>query len=156
VALLLWALGSSAALAQPTAQATLQAQGKVAEADARATALAKVPGGSISNSELEKEHGKLVWSHRFRFPRCRPLGLRNGDICHLQRDLQPHNGSPVLRSVRTPGCELHSSVRNRITCSRRPRPTHGGTLEVTLRTRWCIAQIVGSVFNSAQLASTYV
>jgi len=25
-------------------------------------ALAKVPGGSVSSSELEKEHGKLVWS----------------------------------------------------------------------------------------------
>ena len=27
-----------------------------------ATALAKVPNGTIKESELEKEHGKLVWS----------------------------------------------------------------------------------------------
>ena len=35
---------------------------KVSEADARTTALAAVPGGTVKSSELEKEHGKLIWS----------------------------------------------------------------------------------------------
>lgn len=46
----------------PAAQARLQAQAKVARADAEATALAKVPGGTIKEAELEKEKGRLIWS----------------------------------------------------------------------------------------------
>ena len=42
--------------------AALQAQAKVTEADAKATALAKVPNGTVKSSGLEKEHGTLVWS----------------------------------------------------------------------------------------------
>ena len=40
----------------------LQAQAKVSRADAEKIALAKVPGGSIKEGELEKEKGKLIWS----------------------------------------------------------------------------------------------
>jgi len=40
----------------------LKAEAKVTEADARATALAKVPDGTIKEAELEKEKGKLIWS----------------------------------------------------------------------------------------------
>ena len=41
---------------------SLQAQAKVSRADAEKIALAKVPGGSIKEGELEKEKGKLIWS----------------------------------------------------------------------------------------------
>lgn len=37
-------------------------EAKITEAAARQTALAKVPGGKVTESELEKEDGKLVWS----------------------------------------------------------------------------------------------
>ncbi len=40
----------------------LEAQAKVTRADAEKTALAKVPHGTVKEAELEKEHGKLVWS----------------------------------------------------------------------------------------------
>jgi hypothetical protein len=43
-------------------QARLQAQAKISQADAQATALAQVPNGTVKESELEKEHGKLIWS----------------------------------------------------------------------------------------------
>jgi uncharacterized membrane protein YkoI len=43
-------------------QAKLQAQAKVAKADAEKIALAKVPGGAIKEGELEKEKGKLIYS----------------------------------------------------------------------------------------------
>lgn len=43
-------------------QAQLKARAKVTEAGAQKIALAKVPGGTIQESELEKEKGKLVWS----------------------------------------------------------------------------------------------
>ena len=56
------ALSVSFAIADPATQAKLAAQAKISEADARATALAKVPGGTVSSSELEREHGMLIWS----------------------------------------------------------------------------------------------
>jgi uncharacterized membrane protein YkoI len=43
-------------------QAKLQAEAKISEADARRTALAKVPGGRIKEGELERENGHLQWS----------------------------------------------------------------------------------------------
>ena len=47
--------------AQPS-EAELRAQAKVSQDEATATALAKVPQGTIKSVELEQEHGKLVWS----------------------------------------------------------------------------------------------
>lgn len=43
-------------------QARLMAEAKVSKDDAQKTALAKVPGGAVKEGELEKEHGKLIWS----------------------------------------------------------------------------------------------
>ena len=40
----------------------LESQAKVSKAEAQATALAKVPGGTIKEGGLEKEKGKLIWS----------------------------------------------------------------------------------------------
>ena len=42
-------------------QAKLQAEATVSRADAEKTALARVPGGTVKEGELEKEKGKLVW-----------------------------------------------------------------------------------------------
>ena len=63
-------LGISAPLvsAARASQDALKAQAKVAESDARATALAKVPGGTVQSTELENEHGKLVWSFDIKDP----------------------------------------------------------------------------------------
>ena len=38
------------------------AEAKVSKDDAEKTALAKVPNGTIKEAEIEKEHGKLIWS----------------------------------------------------------------------------------------------
>jgi len=43
-------------------QARYLAEARVSQADARATALAQVSNGAVRESELEKEHGKLIWS----------------------------------------------------------------------------------------------
>jgi|ERR1051325_11642696 hypothetical protein len=43
-------------------EAMLQAEAKVSRADAEKAALAKVPGGTIKDGELEKEKGKLIYS----------------------------------------------------------------------------------------------
>jgi len=45
-----------------TSQARLLAQAKVSRADAEKTALAKAPGGTVKEGELEKEKGRLIWS----------------------------------------------------------------------------------------------
>ncbi len=37
-------------------------EAKITEAAARETALARVPNGKITEAELEKEDGKLIWS----------------------------------------------------------------------------------------------
>ncbi|HEY7237092.1 MAG TPA: PepSY domain-containing protein [Gemmatimonadaceae bacterium] len=46
-----------------TSQAALQKEAKIAEADARKTALAAVPGGNVQSHELERENGKLIHSY---------------------------------------------------------------------------------------------
>jgi hypothetical protein len=57
---LLAALGGCATEEQK--QAKLQAEAKITRAEAEKTALAKAPGGTIKEGELEKEKGKLIWS----------------------------------------------------------------------------------------------
>ena len=52
---------------QPNA-AQLAAQAKIPRADAEKTALAKVPGGTIKEGELEMEKGKLIWSFDISIP----------------------------------------------------------------------------------------
>jgi len=52
-------IGLSACVSE---QAKLMSEAKVTKADAQKTALAKVPGGSVQDAELEKEDGKLIWS----------------------------------------------------------------------------------------------
>ena len=42
--------------------AKLMAEAKVSKETAQASALAKVPNGTVKDSELENEKGKLIWS----------------------------------------------------------------------------------------------
>jgi uncharacterized membrane protein YkoI len=55
-------LGVAGCETEKQEQAELQAQAKISKDQAQQTALAKAPGGTVKESELEKEHGKLVWS----------------------------------------------------------------------------------------------
>ncbi|HWU38507.1 MAG TPA: PepSY domain-containing protein [Candidatus Acidoferrum sp.] len=43
-------------------EAKLEAQAKITKAEAEKIALAKVPGGTIKEGEIEKEKGKVIWS----------------------------------------------------------------------------------------------
>jgi len=54
-------------------QAQLQAEAKVTQAAAEKTALAKVPNGKIKSGELEREHGKLVWSFDISMPHSKNI-----------------------------------------------------------------------------------
>lgn len=44
------------------------AEAKVSKDDAEKTALTKVPNGSLKDSEIEKEPGRLIWSFEFTTP----------------------------------------------------------------------------------------
>lgn len=43
-------------------QAEMQSQAKITKEQALQTALAKAPGGTVKEGELERENGKLIWS----------------------------------------------------------------------------------------------
>jgi len=49
------------AFAAPT-EAELMKEAKISKPQAEKTALSKIPNGAIQSGELEREHGKLVWS----------------------------------------------------------------------------------------------
>jgi uncharacterized membrane protein YkoI len=49
-------------------EAKLMAEAKVRKETAQASALAKVPGGTVKDGELEKEKGKLIWSFDISIP----------------------------------------------------------------------------------------
>jgi uncharacterized membrane protein YkoI len=55
-------IGVSGCVSGKQEQAELQAQAKISREQAQQTALAKVPGGTVKEGDLEREHGKLIWS----------------------------------------------------------------------------------------------
>jgi hypothetical protein len=58
----LFVLGLAAALSGCATDSDLKSQAKLSKAEAERIALAKVPGGKVVTSELEKEDGKLIWT----------------------------------------------------------------------------------------------
>ena len=60
-------------------QASLRSQAKVSQADAEKIALGKVPGGSIKETELEKEKGRLIWSIELGTPGTKEITEVNVD-----------------------------------------------------------------------------
>jgi len=73
--------------------AKLEAQAKVSRADAEKTALAKVPGGSVKEGEIEMEKGKLIWSFDISTPGSK-------DITEVAVDAK--TGEVVSVDVETP------------------------------------------------------
>ena len=60
-------------------ESDLKSEAKISEADARQTALAKVPNGTIKESELEREHGHLQWSFDIATPDSKDITEVNVD-----------------------------------------------------------------------------
>jgi uncharacterized membrane protein YkoI len=80
---------SSVALAAPTDEAALIKEAKVSKTDAEKTALAKVPNGTIKSEEIEREHGKLVWSFDIAKPGAKDIteiqvDAMSGKITHIE------------------------------------------------------------------------
>ena len=74
-------------------QAVLKKEAKVTEAQARSIALAKVVNGTVKSSELEKEHGKLIWSFDIATPKSQ-------NITEVQVDAK--TGVIVSMQIETP------------------------------------------------------
>src|SRR4030088_1215910 len=97
----IFALSSSLAFADQATQAKLHAEARISEADTRTMALAKVPGGSISSSELEKKHGRLIWSFDIA-----QVGSKN--ITEVQVDAK--TGKIVSTKIETPDKERQEGI----------------------------------------------
>ena len=76
-----------------SSSANLAAQAKITRQQAEGIALAEMPSGKITEGELEKEHGKLVWSFDISIP-----GSKN--ISEIQVDAV--TGEVVSREIETP------------------------------------------------------
>jgi uncharacterized membrane protein YkoI len=59
--------------------AQLEAQAKITKAEAEKIALAKVPGGTIKEGEIEKEKGKVIWSFDIATPGTKDITEVNVD-----------------------------------------------------------------------------
>ena len=93
VVTLLTGLGSSTLWAAEESQAALKAEATVTEEAAEHTALAKVRHGKIKSSELEREHGKLIWSFDISKPKTK-------NITEIQVDAM--TGMIVSSQIETP------------------------------------------------------
>jgi uncharacterized membrane protein YkoI len=60
-------------------ESQLEAKARISKADAQATALTKVPNGTVKDCELEREHGKLIWSFGFTTPDSKDITEVNVD-----------------------------------------------------------------------------
>jgi len=55
-------LGCASEKGEREDEAKLEAQAKISRVDAEKAALARVPGGTVKEGEVENEKGKLIWS----------------------------------------------------------------------------------------------
>lgn len=76
-------------------EAKLAAQAKVSKTEAEGIALAKVPGGSIKEAEIEKEDGKLVWSFDIATPGTKDItevlvDANTGAVVSVEKETAEH------------------------------------------------------------------
>jgi uncharacterized membrane protein YkoI len=77
-------------------QAKLEAKAKITKAEAEKIALGKVKDGKVVQAELEKEHGKLIWSFDIATPGTK-------DITEVQVDAK--TGKVVTVETETPAAQ---------------------------------------------------
>ena len=85
------AVGAAGCASEKQEQAELQAQAKISKEQAQQTALAKAPGGTIKEGELEKEKGKLIWSFDIATPDSKDITEVNvdaitGDVVSVEKE----------------------------------------------------------------------
>ncbi len=81
---------------------TLQKEAKISEPTARATALKEVPNGAVKSSELEREHGKLIYSYDITVP---------GKTGIDEVNVNAIDGTVVAKQHETPKSEKKEAVK---------------------------------------------
>ena len=86
--------GLTGCLTEEKREANLEAGAKLTASDAERIALKKVPGGTVKESQLEKEKGKLVWSFDIAAPGSTDLtevhvDAVTGAILKIQKEEAP-------------------------------------------------------------------
>ena len=97
-------LAAPVVTASQASQDALKARAKVTEADARATALATVPGATVQSAELEIEYRKLVWSFDLKTP-------KSADVVEVQVDAR--TGRIVSRKTETPADQAKEAAADK-------------------------------------------
>jgi uncharacterized membrane protein YkoI len=97
-------LGLSVAVAADESQGALKLQAKIAQEEATKTALAIVSHGTIEAAELEKEHGKLIWSFDISMP-------TSTSITEIQVDAS--TGKIVSTQVEAPADQAKEAAADR-------------------------------------------
>lgn len=85
-------------------EAKLLPQAKVSRAEAERIALAKVPGGTIKEGEIEKEKGNLIWSFDIATP-------GNPDITEVQ--INAMNGEVVAIEKESPAQQAQEKKKDK-------------------------------------------
>jgi uncharacterized membrane protein YkoI len=87
---------ASAALA--TDDSKLVAEAKIKENEARATALAQVRNGTVKSAELEREHGRLIYSYDIEVPGKSGIDEVNIDAMTGKVVAKTHEGATAERN----------------------------------------------------------
>lgn len=74
-----------------TSERALESQAKVSKSDAEKVAMTQAPTGAVKEAELEKEHGKLVWSFDMTVPGAHDLtevnvDARTGELVSVEHE----------------------------------------------------------------------
>jgi Peptidase propeptide and YPEB domain len=84
-------IGFTACVSGGAKQGGLEAQARITRTEAEKTALAKAPGGVVKEAELEKEHGRLIWSFAFATPGTKEITEVNvdaltGEVVNVEKE----------------------------------------------------------------------
>jgi uncharacterized membrane protein YkoI len=77
---------------------------KISQSEAERTALAQVPQGTVRGAELEREHGRLIWSFDIAIPNSQ-------DIKEVQIDA--NNGAVVAIETETQAEQAEEAAADR-------------------------------------------
>ena len=97
---------ASTSMAGEESQSALRKQATVTEAQARKSALAKAPNGTIKSSELERENGRLIWSFDI------AKGARTRNITEVQVDAK--TGKIVSTQTETPADQIRETKTDKV------------------------------------------
>ena len=88
---------------------SLESQAKVSKPEAARTALAAVPDGKIREAELEREHGKLIWSFDI---------ARNGSSAITEVHVDAISGAVISNTHESPAAEAGEAKAERVEAAR--------------------------------------